>query len=157
MKAQDNLTSGVARRSRQTFRLSYEVQIRIQADPRRIWALLTDAAGFPKWNSTVTSVEGPIQLGQKLVLKVPSAPTQTFEPKVAEFEPNVRMVWRDGFAPMFRGVRTYTLTKNGSGTVFSMVEVFSGAMLPMIAGSLPDFVPIFETYAKDLKRAAEAG
>ena len=37
-----------------------------------------------------------------------------------------------------------------------MTEVFTGLMLPMIAGSLPDFVPVFETYATDLKNAAEA-
>jgi hypothetical protein len=36
-----------------------------------------------------------------------------------------------------------------------MVEVLSGLMLPMIRGSLPDFGPAFETYAADLKRAAE--
>jgi hypothetical protein len=38
-----------------------------------------------------------------------------------------------------------------------MTEVFAGLMLPMIKGSLPDFGPIFEQYAADLKKAAEAG
>jgi hypothetical protein len=32
----------------------------------------------------------------------------------------------------------------------------SGLMLPMIAGGLPDFVPVFTQYAADLKRAAES-
>ncbi len=60
-------------------------------------------------------------------------------------------------APMFRGERTFTLTPRGDGTTeFSMVEVFSGVMLPMIKGSLPDFVPVFEQYARDLKREAES-
>ena len=36
-----------------------------------------------------------------------------------------------------------------------MHEVFRGAMLPMIAKSFPDFGPIFEAYAQDLKTAAE--
>jgi hypothetical protein len=66
------------------------------------------------------------------------------------------MVWQDGFAPMFKGVRTYTLSPNSGGTTeFSMVEVFSGLMLLMIKGSLPDFKPNFEQYAADLKKAAE--
>jgi hypothetical protein len=30
-------------------------------------------------------------------------------------------------------------------------------MLPMIAGSLPDFTAPFDTYAADLKKAAEGG
>ena len=34
----------------------------IAAPPERIWALLTDAAGFPVWNSTVTSLKGRIAL-----------------------------------------------------------------------------------------------
>lgn len=148
---------GRAQKTRTTFRMECAVTTHIAAPPAKVWALLTDAAGFPKWNSTVTSIEGPIALGQKLKVRVPSAPKQTFGPKVAELEPEKRMVWRDGFAPMFQGVRTFTLTPAGGGTDFSMVEVFSGAMLPMIAGSLPDFVPIFETYASDLKRAAERG
>ncbi len=36
-----------------------------------------------------------------------------------------------------------------------MKEQFSGLMLPMIKGSLPDFAPVFERYAEDLRRAAE--
>jgi hypothetical protein len=41
-------------------------------------------------------------------------------------------------------------------TELAMEEVFSGLMLPMIRGSLPDFGPAFEAFARDLKRAAEA-
>jgi len=40
-------------------------------------------------------------------------------------------------------------------TAFSMTEVLSGVMLPMIKSSLPDFGPSFETYAADLKREVE--
>ena len=36
-----------------------------------------------------------------------------------------------------------------------MKETFSGLMLPMIKGSLPDFGPAFEACAEDLKREAE--
>lgn len=77
-------------------------------------------------------------------------------PKVAKLIPETTMVWSDGFAPMFKGIRTFTLSPQADGsTDFSMREVFSGVMLPMIAGSLPDFGPAFEQYAADLKREAE--
>jgi hypothetical protein len=136
--------------------MSCEVACTIHASPERIWALLTDAAGMPAWNSTVTRVDGQIALGQTLELRVPLAPKRVFKPKVTSFLPNQSMVWSDGFAPMFRGVRTFTLTTNDDGSVtFLMSEVFSGVMLPMIKGSLPDFAPAFEVYAADLKRAAE--
>jgi len=147
---------GRAVKQKETFRMQCGVSINIHAKPERIWSLLTDAAAFPRWNSTVQSIEGQIALGQKIRLRVPVAPKRVFKLKVSTFEPQKRMVWQDGAPPMFKGVRTFTLSPRDNGTVeFSMVEVFSGLMLPMIAGSLPDFAPSFEQYAKDLKRAAE--
>ena len=132
------------------------IRCEIQAPPARIWKLLTDAPRFPSWNSTVTSLDGEIALGHKLALRVPLDPKRTFRPKVTALVPNESMVWSDGFAPMFRGVRTFALTPGPAGvTTFEMTETFSGMMLPMIKGSLPDFGPAFETYAADLKRAAE--
>ncbi len=138
------------------FRLGCSVKCEISAPPERIWAVLTDAAAFPRWNSTITSLKGTIALGERLELKVPLDPKRTFRPRVTKLEPNRAMEWSDGMAPMFKGVRTFSLTPKGGGrTEFEMTEVFSGLMLPMIKGSLPDFGPAFEAYAADLKRAAE--
>lgn len=146
----------MATKTETTFRLKYEVSCEIRASAEIIWGLLTDAKRFPKWNSTVTSIEGDIALGSKLALKVPAS-ERTFTPKVTTFEPNKAMVWSDGFAPMFVGVRTFALEPKGGGvTEFTMTEDFSGLMLPMIKGSLPDFRGAFDAYAADLKRAAEA-
>ncbi len=139
------------------FRQECAVSINIRASSDKIWALLTNAQEFARWNSTVQSLEGRIALGETIQLKVKYAPNRTFKLKVSEVTPNQRMVWRDGSAPMFQGIRTYTLTpKNDGSTDFSMAEVISGLMLPMIGGSLPDFGPPFEQYAADLKKAAEA-
>lgn len=150
-------TTGSATKTKSTFRMDCAVSINIQAPPDRIWKLLTTAGDFPRWNSTVKSIEGKIALGETVKLKATIAPERTFTLKVNEFVPNQRLVWSDGMAPMFKGVRTYTLTPQANGsTDFTMVEVFSGIMLPMIAGSLPDFGPSFEQYAADLKRAAES-
>lgn len=149
-------TRPTASKTASTFRLEHAITSRIAATPERIWSLLTDADGFPRWNSTVTKIDGPIELGQKLALTVPAAPGRVFKPKVTRLEPQKEMEWSDGMAPMFRGVRTFTLTPQSDGsTEFTMVEVFTGIMLPMIKGSLPDFGPVFETYAADLKREAE--
>jgi hypothetical protein len=138
-----------------TFRLRYAVGIDIRATPEAIWARLTDAAGLPAWNSTVESIEGPIALGTRLKIRVPIAPGRTFSPKVVAFEPHRRMVWQDGFFPMFQGTRTYTLSPRAGTTTFAMEEVFRGAMLPLIKRSLPDFRPVFDRYAADLKKACE--
>jgi hypothetical protein len=150
-------TTGRARKSATAFRMECSVAIRIEAKPDAIWALLTDAEDFPRWNSTVTSVAGKIALGERLALRVKLDPKRVFKPRVTELQAPTRMVWSDGAAPMFKGVRTFTLSPRADGaTDFSMVEVLSGVMLPMIKGSLPDFGPAFEQYAADLKREAEA-
>lgn len=150
--------TAATQKTESTFRLSYEVQIDIDAPPAAIWARLTNAKDFPSWNSTVSAIEGEIAQGQKLAIRVPVAPGRTFSPRVVALEPEKEMVWADGMAPMFRGERTFRLTPAAGGkTTFSMVEVFTGVMLPMIKGSLPDFRPVFDTYAGDLKRACEKG
>jgi hypothetical protein len=147
--------NGRAEKSASTFRMQCGVAIRIQAPAGRVWALLTNAADFPRWSSTVTNIGGKIALGEKLAVTVPLAPGRTFKPKVTELEAEQRMVWSNGAAPMFKGVRSYTLTPKDGGVEFAMVEVFSGLMLPLIKKSLPDFAPAFEQYATDLKREAE--
>jgi hypothetical protein len=150
-------SKAVAAKTNGTFSMECAIQTTIKASPARIWKLLTDAPGFPSWNSTVTRIEGPIALGQTLKIEVPTAPGRVFKPKVSALEKDRSMVWSDGMAPMFKGVRTFTLTPRQDGsTEFGMVERFSGLMLPMIKGSLPDFGPVFEAYAEDLRRAAEA-
>jgi hypothetical protein len=120
------------------FRMECAIAVNIRATPKTIWTLLTAAADFPRWNSTVTSIEGVIAPGNKLKLRVPLAPGRTFTPTVTEFEAERRMVWTDGFAPMFKGVRTFTLEPKSDGSCdFRMMEVFSGLILPMIKRSLP--------------------
>ncbi|HEY0250997.1 MAG TPA: SRPBCC family protein, partial [Kofleriaceae bacterium] len=99
-----------------TFRIQTSVKIAIRATPAAIWTLLTDAAKFPSWNHTVTRIDGVIARGNKLSLRVPAAPKRVFKPRVTELEPEKRMVWSEGVAPMFQGVRTYTLTPNADGT-----------------------------------------
>ena len=146
-----------AQQSRSTFRRECSVAIDIQAPVERVWAILTDADDMTRWNSTLTSVEGPIELGSTVKMQVPEAPARTFKPKVTRFEPNREMEWREGNSIVFLGVRTYSLTPrdDGRATALRMTEVFTGLMLPMIGGRLPDFGPIFERYAADLKAEAE--
>src|SRR5262245_52425335 len=125
------------------------VSINIRATAERIWNLLTDAPGFPRWNSTVTRIEGQIREGEQLRLHVPGT-DRTFTPKVSGVVRGERMTWAGGFAPLFKGVRTFELTprKDGS-TDFSMKERFSGLMLPLVKRSLPDLGAVFDRYAND--------
>jgi hypothetical protein len=137
------------------FSMTCSVEINIRAQAESIWKLLTDAKDFPRWNSTVSGIDGQIREGEKLRVHVPGT-KRTFTPKVSGLVPGKRMIWTGGFAPLFKGVRTFELTprENGS-TDFMMEETFSGLILPLVKGSFPDFGPVFESYANDLKSEAE--
>ena len=140
-----------------TFRQECTVSADIHAPPEKIWALLTLPGDMTRWNSTLTSIEGNIELGGTVRMRVPEAPGRTFKVKVTRYVPNEEMMWRDGNPVMFLGVRTYSLTRTPGSTAtrFRMTETFSGLMVPLVAKKLPDFGPIFERYAADLKAEAE--
>jgi uncharacterized protein YndB with AHSA1/START domain len=146
----------LATKTKTAFRQECAVSAVISAPPDRVWRLLTDTSHMVSWNSTLTSIEGNVELGGTVRMRVPEAPGRVFAVKVSQFTPNREMVWTQGTAGVFLGVRTYRLTpRPDQTTLYEMIEVFSGVMLPMIAGRLPDFKPIFERYAADVKKAAE--
>ena len=87
--------------ARGVFSMACGVELNIQAPGASIWSLLTDAKDFPRWNSTVTSVEGQIREGEQLLLHVPGT-DRTFTPRVSGVVPGERMVWTGGTPPCSR-------------------------------------------------------
>ena len=111
---------------------SYASSRTIAAPPEKVWALITDAANFPAWNSTIVSLEGSIKTGQRISLVSTVSPKRAFKLTVTEMDGPRRMVWADGMPlGLFRGTRTYELdaTVDG-GTRFQMTEVFTGPLAP---------------------------
>ena len=151
------LEDGKATTTRTTFRLAIACTKSIEAPATAVWKLLTDLRAQSRWNSTLTSIEGRVALGERVSFKVPEAPGQTFSPTVVAYDEPRSMVWRLNRWPLLVSVRTYRLTQGeeGGSTVFAIDEVFKGLLLPMIAKSLPDFGAMFERTAADLKAAAE--
>jgi hypothetical protein len=148
---------GEATTTRTTFRLAVGVTKSIEAPATTVWNLLTDLGAQSKWNSTVTSIEGKVAVGERVSFKVPEAPRQKFSPKVVAYDEPKSMVWRLNRWPLLVSERTYGLTPGAHGsTTLTIGEVFQGLLLPLIAKSLPDFGAMFERTATDLKAAAEA-
>lgn len=146
-RAQD----GKAVTLKKTFWRSTDVNIDIHADKSIIWALLTNATDYPRWNSTVLSIDGEIQLKRKLRLKSYFDPNRTFKIKVREIKPESHMVWGDGL-----GRRTFILTEKDDGRVnFRMFEKIGSIMFPLFAGKIPSFDESFEKFAADLKKESE--
>ena len=94
---------GKATTTRTTFRLAIAVSKSINAPATTVWNLLTDLRAQSKWNSTLTSIEGEIALGERVSFKVPEAPGQTFSPKVVAYDEPKSMVWRLNRWPLLGG------------------------------------------------------
>ncbi len=129
----------------------------IIATPERIWSILTDAARYPDWNTTVSKVEGRIAPGVRIVVHAVISPGRAFPVKVTAFDPPRRMVWRGGMPlGLFVGERVFELTSTSPGSVqFSMRESFAGPLASLIGRTIPDLQPAFDEFAAALKREAE--
>jgi hypothetical protein len=138
---------------------SYEASSTIQASPGAVWSVLTDGAKYCDWDSGVERVKGQIALGQTISVYSKISPGRAFPVKVVEFIPGQLMVWAGGMPfGLFKGVRTFSLEVRDLGaTRFTMREEFSGPLLPLIWGTMPDLGPSFEQFANGLKGRVEGG
>jgi len=135
---------------KKTFSRATSVQITILADPAIVWILLTRASDYPRWNSTVTSLQGEIKAGGAIELKSTLDEKRIFKLNIKEFVPSKRLVWGDNM-----GSRIYTLDKSSNGVLFSMSEKIGGPLFPLFARYIPAFDESFERFAADLKKEAE--
>jgi hypothetical protein len=138
--------------TKKTFSRETAISIDIKADKSIIWALLTDASDYQRWNSTIISIVGTITKGGKIQLKSTLDPKRDFKLSIKEIEVGTKLVWGDSM-----GKRIYTLTSKGNGlTNFSMNEKIGGPLFPLFAKMIPSFDKAFEQFASDLKKEAEA-
>lgn len=143
--------NGQAQTVKKTFSRETSISITIQAEPTIVWALLTNAADYPRWNPTVISIEGNIQEGEKIRLISTLDPERTFKLKVKEMIPEKKIVWGDS-----KGDRIYTIQALDTKSVrFYMTEKIGGLMFPLYAKYIPPFDEAFEQFAAALKKEAE--
>ena len=137
---------------------SFQASATIAAPPAAVWKVLTDVAAWPTWDSGVESVVGTAALGGKLTIRSLVAPGRAFPVKVTAFDSPTRLEFTGGMPlGLFRGVRSYTLTPDGTGTRFVMREVYTGALLGAMWKQIPDLTPSFATFVDGLKAKVESG
>ncbi|MFN2504024.1 MAG: SRPBCC family protein [Acidimicrobiales bacterium] len=138
---------------------SYEASAVIEAGPDTIWAILTDADRYSRWDSGVERVEGRIAPGEKIKVFAKVNPKRASPVTVTDFALGQLMTWTGGMPlGLFKGVRTFTLSPEGQGTTrFLMREEYTGPLLPLIWRSMPDLGPSFDQFAAGLKARAENG
>ena len=134
----------------------YKASITIQAPPEKIWAILIDGASWPRWDPSCDRLEGRIAPGETLKAFTKLSPGRAFPVKVTEWLPAQRMTWTGGMPlGLFKGVRTFTLTPRGPEVEFTLHEVFSGPLLALLGGSIPDMSGAFQDFVAGLKARAE--
>ena len=137
----------------------YEATSMIAASPQAVWAVLSDGADWPSWDSGVDAVEGRIAMGETITIRSQAAPGRAFPVRVTRFDPPAHLRFSGGMPlGLFRGVRTYELSDGADGHVrFCMREQYSGPLLPLIWRSMPDLGPSFQRFARGLKQRVESG
>jgi hypothetical protein len=136
---------------------TFQTSIEIAGSADAVWSLLTDAARYAEWNSTVDRVEGAIVPGGTVTVHAKISPGRTFPVRVTQFDAPRRMTWTGGMPlGLFKGERVFTVSPTGAGRVrFTMQETYTGLLAPMITKSIPDLQPAFDHFAADLKTQVE--
>lgn len=133
----------------------YQASTTIQAAPETVWKILTDAAGYPKWDASMERIEGQLALGQTVKFYTKLA-AQAFPVRVTAFEPARKLVLTGGMPlGLFKSERTHSLSPASGGTLFKTEEIFSGLLLPVFGKSIPDLTENFQGFVAVLKKQAE--
>lgn len=111
-------------------------EIKIKANPAKVWAVLTDFSSYPAWNPFIKSLTGDVKVGHTIIarLEPPKATGMTFKPKVLVLEANKKFVWLGHllFKGLFDGEHSFELIDNLDGTTtFIQSEKFGGILVPL--------------------------
>lgn len=138
--------------------LEFRATITIKASPEAVWSVLVDTSSWPEWDPNCEKIVGDVALGTKLKAFTKLAPGRTFPVTVSELEHPTKMVWQGGMPlGLLRGIRTFELEAAEDGsTQFSVRESFSGPLLAVIKGSLPNMTLPFQQFVEGLKSQVEA-
>ena len=74
----------------------FQAESLIAAPATKIWAILTDPAGYPEWDPGMVRVEGQMALGQQVKFFTKFSPERAFGVKITAFTPPHKMVFTGG-------------------------------------------------------------
>lgn len=136
-------------------------EIDIDASPETVWAILTDLTAYSDWNPFITSSDGEVVEGGRLVnrLEPPGGRAMTFTPTVTEVDESRVFEWlgRLGVPGVFDGRHRFELVPTEHGTRLIQTEHFRGVLVPFLKKSLDtNTVAGFEAMNHALKERAES-
>lgn len=140
-----------------------DTSIEIEAPAKQIWAVLTDFSSYPEWNPFVRSVEGELETGRRLHVRLepPGLRGMTLRPKLVAVDPPRAFRWHGhlGVPGLFDGEHGFEIEPLASGRVrFRQSEEFRGVLVPLLWRMLETKTRRgFEAMNAALKRRAERG
>jgi len=136
-----------------------EAAISIAAKPDQVWGHLTDFAAYPDWNPFVQRIEGSLDVGKRLTVRIvpPGGKGSTFRPRILIVIPGRQLRWV-GSLPvpgLFTGEHWFRIEPAAGSTRFVQGEKFSGLLVPLLGGTLNKAKAGFEAMNAALKERAE--
>lgn len=113
-----------------------KTEIVIQATPEKIWSILTNFEDYPNWNPFVSSIEGTVDIGNKIKVRIhpPGGKGMTFRPVIITKIDEKELSWRGKLlvSGLFDGEHKFELIDNKNGSVtFIQSEKFKGLFVWM--------------------------
>ena len=141
--SEDSIMKDAAMNKKNTsnlMRRKIDAWIDIDAKPEEIWEVLVDFKSWKSWNSFIPIVEGNLQVGERMRIKVvpPGLKPMIFEPEVYAVIPHKKILWGGSFLKViYRGDHAFLLEPTPDGkTRFRQIERFSGPMVLFMAAMI---------------------
>jgi len=110
--------------------------IDIDAKPEEIWEVLLDFKSWELWNPFIPLVEGNLQIGEQMRIRVapPGMKPMIFKPEVYEVKAQEKILWGGNFLRiLYRGDHAFLLEFiSEDKTRFRQIEKFNGPMVLFI-------------------------
>ena len=124
-----------------------DTSIEIDATPERVWSVLTDFAGYPRWNPFVRSIAGELEVGKTLDVAVdpPGGRAMKFHPVLLAVEPGRELRWKGKLLipGLFDGEHWIRLRNGAPGrVVVEHGEMFNGILVPRFRPGIARITPV---------------
>jgi hypothetical protein len=115
-------------------------EIDIDAAPEVVWEVLADLAAYGEWNPFIVEVQGELEVGAKLRVRLapPGGRALTVRPRVTEAVSGSSFEWLGRLAVpgLFTGRHRFEIHPTSNGTKVVHTETFTGVLVALLARSL---------------------
>lgn len=116
-------------------------EIQIETPPQRVWQVLTDFDAYPQWNPFIRSIQGDVQVGSRLSIRVEPPGARGDYPQADGAGPQARARVALARPPAHRGLadgehRLALEPLDGGRSRFVQSERFSGLLVGLLRSTL---------------------